>query len=321
MNEPSHDILVELNAVIVAVEQDTPQILTVGFSNESSSNGVRLPSGSLDAGKDRTLDLSLRRWVQEQTALELGYIEQLYTFGDQDRIANVKERVLSIAYLALTRLHQSSIAKSAHWKSWYDFLPWEDWREGAPEMIGMTIVPALLRWADSPSSPLVREQRRERVAISFGVEDAPWDPVRVLERYELLYEAHLIEESNISVADSKENHIYGSAMDLDHRRIVATAMSRLRGKLTYRPVVFELLPSTFTLSSLQRVVEALAGVRLHKPNFRRLVEQAQLVEGTGRVDPLTGGRPAELFQFRREVLRERPAPGVVLPRRSHVRLG
>jgi hypothetical protein len=102
-------------------------------------------------------------------------------------------------------------------------------------------------------------------------------------------------------------------MALDHRRILATALGRLRGKLKYRPVVFELLPSTFTLLQLQRVVEALAGVRLHKQNFRRLVETGGLVEGTGRFHAGTGGRPAELFRFRREVLRERPAPGVGLP--------
>jgi hypothetical protein len=102
-------------------------------------------------------------------------------------------------------------------------------------------------------------------------------------------------------------------MALDHRRILATALGRLRGKLKYRPVIFELLQPTFTLLQLQRVVEALAGVRLHKQNFRRLVETGGLVEGTGRQDAQTGGRPAELFVFRRDVLRERPAPGVGLP--------
>jgi hypothetical protein len=101
-------------------------------------------------------------------------------------------------------------------------------------------------------------------------------------------------------------------MALDHRRILASALGRLRGKLKYRPVIFELLPATFTLLHLQRVVEALAGVRLHKQNLRRLVESGGLVEGTGRFDAATGGRPAELFRFRREVLRERPAPGVGL---------
>ena len=105
----------------------------------------------------------------------------------------------------------------------------------------------------------------------------------------------------------------GSAMALDHRRILATAMGRLRGKLKYRPVIFELLSRRFTLLRLQQVAEALSGVTLHKQNFRRLVTQARLVEATGQVDSQTGGRPAELFQFRREVLRERPAPGVGIP--------
>ena len=106
----------------------------------------------------------------------------------------------------------------------------------------------------------------------------------------------------------------GHEMAFDHRRIVATALGRIRAKIKYRPVIFELVPETFTLLQLQRAVESLAGVRLHKQNFRRLVEQGGLVEGTGkRVRSSTGGRPAELFRFRREVLLERPAPGVGLP--------
>jgi hypothetical protein len=98
----------------------------------------------------------------------------------------------------------------------------------------------------------------------------------------------------------------------DHRRILATAIARLRGKLKYRPVVFELMAPTFTLLELQRAVEALAGLRLHKQNFRRLVAEQGLVEGTGKFAASARGRPAELFRFRREVLRERQAPGVRL---------
>ena len=101
-------------------------------------------------------------------------------------------------------------------------------------------------------------------------------------------------------------------MTFDHRRILATAIERLRGKMKYRPVVFELMPPTFTLLELQRTVEAISGIRLHKQNFRRLVEDQGLVEGTGKFAARSRGRPAELFRFRREVLRERPAPGVRL---------
>jgi hypothetical protein len=103
-------------------------------------------------------------------------------------------------------------------------------------------------------------------------------------------------------------------MSLDHRRILATAIGRLRGKIKYRPVIFELMPASFTLLDLQRTVEALSGVRLHKQNFRRLVEIQGLVEETGEITTETGGRPARLVRFRREVLIERPAPGVRLPR-------
>ena len=77
--------------------------------------------------------------------------------------------------------------------------------------------------------------------------------------------------------------------------------------------MFELVPESFTLTGLQRVVEALSGVRIHAPNFRRLVDRGGLVETTGLLDTSTGGRPAEMYRFRRDVLRERPAPGVGLP--------
>ncbi len=87
-------------------------------------------------------------------------------------------------------------------------------------------------------------------------------------------------------------------------------MGRLRGKLKYRPVIFELMPETFTLLELQRVVEAILGSFLHKQNFRRLVETSGLVEPTGEVSAQTGGRPARVFRFRRSVLLERPAPGM-----------
>ena len=143
---------------------------------------------------------------------------------------------------------------------------------------------------------------------------AAWDAVRSLERCELLCEAGLVTEALPSLRAGSAAPI-GVAAALDHRRILASALGRTRGKLTYRPVVFELLPDAFTLLQLQRVVEALAGVTLHKQNFRRLVEGAGLVEGTGKRAEGTAGRPAELFRFRREVLRERPAPGMNLPGR------
>ena len=98
-------------------------------------------------------------------------------------------------------------------------------------------------------------------------------------------------------------------MQYDHRRILATAISRLRAKLKYRPVVFELMAEEFTLTDLQKTVEAISGRHLHKQNFRRLVEAAEVVEPTGASIRSGRGRPAALFRFRREILKERPALG------------
>jgi hypothetical protein len=342
-------VVIGLNVVIVAVTQESPRILTVRRADHSLAGELNqqgdvfhaespdaIPFGPFDPASDRTLELGLRRWVREQTGLELGYVEQLYTFGDRNRDpleCAGGPRVISVAYLALVREGKPSGKAGADWQECYLFLPWEDWRAGRPEVIEKHIAPALDQWVESARSPRMRRERRERSDINFGLGGAPWVNERVLERYELIYEIEFAVEAlrdrdpkTADPAASSEKPTgypgtwtrqLGQPMALDHRRILATALGRLRGKLKYRPVVFELLPPTFTLFQLQRVVEALAGVRLHKQNLRRLVETGGLVEGTGQFDPRTGGRPAKLFRFRRDVLRERPAPGVGLPGIRH----
>jgi hypothetical protein len=317
-------IAVGLNAVIVAVTDDEPRLLTVERSADGEAGvGAHEPAlafGPLDPAGHRTLELGLRAWVREQTGLDLGYVEQLYTFADRHRDPRERRggpRVVSIAYLALVREGRVAGAGRARWRGFYEFLPWEDGRAGRPVLVEAVIAPALARWVGEAKEADARRARRERADITFGLRGAAFDPVRVLERYELLYEAGLVEESGRDAAAPRAaedaTSRLGEPMALDHRRLIATALGRLRGKLKYRPVVFELLPTTFTLLRLQRVVEALAGAPLHKQNFRRLVEKGGLVEGTGRHETGGVGRPAELFRFRREVLRERRAPGVALP--------
>ena len=84
----------------------------------------------------------------------------------------------------------------------------------------------------------------------------------------------------------------------------------MRRSLKWQPAVFELMADTFTLFELQKTVEAILGPHLHKQNFRRLVEAGGLVEPTSEHRFRTGGRPARLYRFRRDVLLERLAPGV-----------
>ena len=148
----------------------------------------------------------------------------------------------------------------------------------------------------------------------FKPQGREFNEENVLERYELLYEAGLVEEALRDGREAAKRRgalaPLGLAMRHDHRRIMATAIGRLRAKMKYRPVIFELMPTLFTLTELQRMVEAISGRHLHKQNFRRLVETSAIVEATGDMSLNTGGRPAALFRFRRDVLQERPAPGL-----------
>ena len=281
----------DLIAVLVAVTGGCPRVLTV-------HDGKALPSGPFEPFH-RSLQASLRAWVEQQTHHPLGYVEQLYTFADGERISLAGHRAISISYLGLTRQGSDGAFGSAGWRDWYLYFPWEDHRAGPPEMIAHLLAPRLGGWADASGDAATQHRRRQRVAINFGLDGRAWNDELVLQRYELLYEAGLVAA--------------GQTMEADHRRILATAIARLRAKIRYRPVVFELMPSDFTLLQLQRCVEAIAGRLIHKQNFRRLVEQQALVEETGEIAADTGGRPAKLFRFRRQVLDERAVAGTKLP--------
>jgi hypothetical protein len=300
-------VAAELTAVIVAVTEGQPQVLTIEHSQA-------LPSGPFEPGH-RSLQAGLRSWVETQTHHPLGYVEQLYTFADQDRKQGTLGRVVSVSYLGLTQ--EAPVVKGwdAAWQPWYRFFPWEDFR-GPGAGLGETLLaPALFGWAGQADDPLVQRDRQRRISINFGLRGERWNEELVLQRYELLWEAKLVAEgrSNEAAIPQALASALGEPMRHDHRRILATGIARLRAKIKYRPVVFELMPPSFTLLQLQRAVEALAGRLLHKQNFRRLIDQQDLVEETGEVTTETGGRPAKLFRFRREVLAERQVSGTKLP--------
>jgi len=313
------EIEIGLTAAIVAVEGDEPQILVASAGENEPRAG--LPSGPFDPLEHHTFEIGLRAWVKAQTGLSVGYVEQLYTFGDRGRATTIGDKaphVVSVGYLALTRTPANPsalVAAGAGFEPWYRFFPWEDWRGGRPAILDDEILRLLNDWAkrgeDKPTARALG--RKERIQLCFG---GRWDEEKALDRYELLYEAGLVEEAlrdgREAARARKTLPVLGESMRFDHRRIVATAIARLRAKLKYRPVIFELMDTKFTLTALQRTAEAISGRHLHKQNFRRLVETAALVEATGETSTTTGGRPAALFRFRREVLQERPSPGLRL---------
>jgi hypothetical protein len=315
-------VAIGLNAVLAAVEDERPKVLCV----RAASGLHGLPYGPFDPARHRTFEIGLREWVEEQTRVSLGYVEQLYTFGDKGREAptaalvggGAGDRVVSVGYLALAPQPAAIDVADASWRDWYEFFPWEDWRRGEPESLS-AILPALEAWVQAARDEAAASARRARLRLAFGTETG-WEEERALDRYELMYEAGLVAEA---VRDRRAGGrgdrgapLPGSGAEMisDHRRILATAIGRLRGKLKYRPIIFQLMPPTFTLLSLQRTVEAIVGFELHKQNFRRSVEQSGLVARTRQTVQQTGGRPAALFRIKPSALRDQAAKGLAIPR-------
>lgn len=293
-------VRIGLSAVIITLIDRQAMVL----ATRAADGTYALPFGPFDPVKDRTFELALRDFVTAQTGFPLGFVEQLYTFGDigraSPRAASGPERAreVSVGYLALTSDSTSSLTgqsgQDAQWLPLFDFFPWEDWRNGRPALLD-DLTSDLNRWADGDT------RRLNRINSHFALTpDTRWNEERVLERYELLYEAGLVEEScRDHQKDTPQQGAYlnDQSMASDHRRIAATGLGRLRSKLKYRPVLFDLMDEEFTLSALQSAAEAVSGLCLHKQNFRRGVERTGLVAATGRFATATGGRPAELFRY------------------------
>lgn len=303
-------VRIGLSVVVMALKDRRAVVLTT-----QGEDGARaLPFGPFDPARDRTFERALRDFVTDQTGFRLGFVEQLYTFGDAGRAtpratpAADRRREVSVGYLALTPDAAEAPTHDARWDAVLDIFPWED-RRADVSRLHAALAEGLDRWAGDDA------QRQARARALFALTpDHRWNEERVLERYELLYEARLVAEAWRDIGEPPAvAPLPGMTMASDHRRILATGLGRLRSKLKYRPVLFDLTPDVFTLSNLQAAAEAVSGLTLHKQNFRRCVERTGLVEPTGQLSSATGGRPAELFRFKGVDPQTGAAPGLSLP--------
>ena len=320
----AEQVSVGLNAAILAVRGDEPVVAVVPASRAEFEGDGALPCGAFSPRQHRTLEAGLRFWVRQQTGIELGSARQIGTLGDcgsaGDGAQASDPTVVSVCYLAPIHPDQCNDGDGATWRSWYVYFPWEDWRRGKPRCLTEVIEPRLEAWAAlAPAHcdalmPRDALDRSQRLRIAFGRDGATWDGEKVLERYELLCEAGLAGEEAEGPGDGLPpwRHVPRLSHPLlgDHARVLASAIGELRRSVKCEPTIFELMPDMFTLFELQKTVEAILGPHLHKQNFRRLVEGGGLVEPTGEHRLRTGGRPARLYRFRRDVLLERLAPGV-----------
>ena len=306
-------VAVALNGAILAVRAAEPVVAVVPAERAGDDS---LPCGPFLPGDHGTLEGGVRSWVHAQTGVELGFLEQLCTLGGCSKTeTGTVPHVVSVSYLALVGPQQCNDRTRATWRSWYAFFPWEDWRHGKPDCLN-DIMPRLEAWAAQPGPPCATRwmpDRKQRLRIAFGEAGAAGDEEKVLKRYQLLSEAGIVgsaTEGGAGMAQRLPKLMH--PMLGDQSLVLARAIGELRRAIKCRPVVFELMHDEFTLFELQKTVEAILGPHLHKQNFRRLVEGCGLVEPTGALRLRTGGRPAQLYRFRRDVIYEHAAPGVRL---------
>ncbi|WZB69958.1 hypothetical protein WJ968_29320 [Achromobacter xylosoxidans] len=170
----------ELVAVLVAVTNGEPRVLTTEDARALLTGPFELSHRSLQAG--------LRAWVEAQTHHPLGYVEQLYTFADGDRSDESGARVMSVSYLGLTREAGETGVAQVGWQDWYRYFPG---KTGAPACPRCWTRPSRRGWPPGARRARIRPRarRRQRADITFGLNGAAWNEDMVLQRYELLFEA------------------------------------------------------------------------------------------------------------------------------------
>ena len=284
--------------------------------------GSGLPHGQFDPEGHRTFELGLRDWVQAQTGFELGYVEQLYTFGDRGRElpqaqlgdAPRDARLISVGYLALTPERTDISAFDAVWRDWYRFFPWEDHRKGRPALIDAQIAPALLHWAEgggrAPAAGSTGCVLPSGWMIGRGSRSGRWNATNCCTKPAWRRKPPATAARRRSSSPPRP----GRADDLrppPHSRDRHRAAAR-QDQIPPRGVRAD-------AGAVHLVRPAESGREparppLHKQNFRRALDRSGLVEGIGAFATATGGRPAELFRLRREGLRDGAAVGVQTPR-------
>ncbi len=293
---------IELTACLLSVDGDEPVVLL----DEGCPTKASFPSLAFDPDAHECLDSDVHKWVQGSTGLEVGRLEQVHTArrsSAADRL-DYASSALSIGFLGLVPPQQRSTAMSGVWSRCLDFMPWEDRRRygglTGHERIGHALLERL--HASTLVGELAIERRARRIKSAFGLDGAVWDETATLERCALVQS---LTETPAEVTVMALDAVPPIDLVPDHLQILAAALGRLRARFRVRPIPVDLVPPVFTLLDLQRSAEAILGPSLHKQNFRRYVEGAGVIEATGTMRQQTGGRPAQLFRFRRDGVQER----------------
>ncbi len=199
-----------VDCVVFGLDDRDLKVLLIERDAEPFAGSWALPGGFVHV--DETIDAAALRELEEETGVQIRFLEQLYTFGDVER--DPRERVVTVAYYALLRLDEHPLHAAS------------------------------------------------------DARDANWFPLTELPE-----------------------------LAFDHQHILDTAHQRLRGKVVYQPIGFELLPHKFTLRQLQHLYETILGRALDKRNFRKKILGMDLLIELDEWEADVAHRAARLYRF------------------------
>lgn len=221
-----------------------------------------LPGGFVT--EDESIDEAALRELKTETNIDDVYMEQLYTWGDVNR--DPRTRVISCSYMALVDCRSLEVKAG----------------DDADDA----------RWFNVRYSVL--EEKKTILEKDFVFEKV----VKItLSNDKDILEAiiKVIEKYSGKTAMVEREVIVSNGIAFDHAEMIQYAVERLRNKIEYTDIAFNLMPELFTLSELQQVYEVTLGKELLSAAFRRKI--ADMVMETNQFTKDAGHRPAKLFKF------------------------
>lgn len=221
-----------------------------------------LPGGFVQM--DESLDEAAERELKEETNIDGIYMEQLYTWGDVAR--DPRTRVISASYMSL--VDSSTLVIKAN--------------DDADDAKWFTVSCKLYQEQKTVTEKGYILQRLFRLNFSSGedVFSSIIKTTRTVEGKVTKQESEVVESNGIA---------------FDHAKIIGYGIDRLRNKIEYTDIAFNLMPELFTLTELQQVYEIILDKELLKANFRR--KTADMVIETNEYAKDAGHRPPKLFKF------------------------
>lgn len=241
-------------------------ILLIKRNDHPFINQWALPGGFVNFGE--STDQAAKRELKEETGIDNVYLEQLYTFSEPGR--DPRMWVITCAYMALTDSEKISLAAG-------DDASDAQWFEVSLKVL-----------------------KEEKEIQENGYLKRIISELR-LSNKQIQLTAKLIKTIEYTLDCTKTDYeiINNEGLAFDHAKIIMMAIERLRGKLEYTDIAFNLMPEYFTLTELQKVYEIILNKELLTANFRRKV--AHLTEETNKYTKCGGHRPSKLFKRRNDL--------------------